>query len=265
MAAEHWYGSGVILEYRPAPTFSAVFHSLEKGDADEAVVAIENSLFGSISEVYDLLSRHHYPVVGELSERIHQQLIGFPKTPLTSIKTIYSHPVALAQCSSFLDRRMPWAERREYHDTAAAVGFVKKNADPTIVAVAGSAAAAYHELAILSSNIENDHQNYTRFLIISPDRGKAPIEHADKASLVLRTTHEVGALYRALGVFAEAGINLSKLESRPIVGSIWNYRFYIDVEIAGADLDTAIKKLTAQGCQVTLLGTYKAALTQFED
>ncbi len=261
LAGRHWYGDD--FQFVPCPTFPAVFRSLQSGQADQAVVAIENSLYGSINTVYDLLSKHNYKIIGELSERIHQHLIGLAGTKSKAVKAVISHPVALEQCSEFLDKFLPRATRTEYYDTAAAVELVKKRGDERYVAIASSLAAELSDLPVLLRNIENDPNNYTRFVVIAPD-GKIPAD-ADKASLVLQTSHKAGALYRALGIFADTGINLTKLQSRPIPGEVWRYQFYVDVEAAGKKLHAAIAGLEKQDCKVSLLGEYQAAANQYED
>lgn len=261
LAGRHWYGSD--FAFVACPTFAAVFEALRDGQADQAVVAIENSLYGSINNVYDLLGESGYTIIGELSERIHQHLVGLAGTSTTGVTTVLSHPVALEQCSDWLDAHLPSAERVEFYDTAAAATEVQKRADNATVAIASSLAAELAGLKILQNNIENDPRNYTRFVVIAPS-AKTPAK-ADKASLVLQTSHKPGALYKALGVFTAADINLTKLESRPIVGKVWRYQFYVDVAAAGTRLQEVIKQLEAQDCAVTVLGQYQAAATEYED
>jgi prephenate dehydratase len=115
----------------------------------------------------------------------------------------------------------------------------------------------------LESKIENDRQNYTRFVVIAPS-GQPPAK-ANKSSLVLQTSHKPGALYNALGIFADAEVNLTKLQSRPIIGKVWRYQFYVDAEAAGDKLRAVIKELEKQDCKVTVLGEYQAATTEYED
>lgn len=261
MAARHWFGEDVqIVSCR---SFADVFDAMQRDAADQAVVAIENSLYGSINEVYDLISARSLHIIGEISERIHQQLITLPNVELQDIQTVVSHPVALEQCTEFLSRKLPQAERVEYHDTAAAVTYIKKLGDDSVAAIAGRWAAELENLPVLQGNIENDHMNYTRFVVLAKDAQPTP--DANKSSLVLQTSHEAGALYKALGIFAEAGINLTKLQSRPIIGKVWQYQFYIDVESAGLPLHELVGTLEANGCGVLVLGEYKAAQTEFED
>lgn len=255
LAAQKWFGPDVELV--TCETFGDVFTTLEKGRSDYAIVAIENSLYGSISEVYDLLLAHRSPIIGELPEHIHQQLIGYAGTDLASITRVYSHPVALKQCQEFLDTHAAHAERIEHHDTAESVSFIKSLGDPTAAAIASHAAAALHGMSILRENIEDERTNFTRFLVLQSEA--TAIQDADKASLVLRTSHAPGALHAALGVFASLGINLTKLQSRPIRGKVWKYQFFVDIEADASQLARSLEQLTAQGCEVDVLGHYKAA------
>lgn len=261
LAARHWYTGDV--EYVPTDSFSELFAVLADGRADQGVVAIENSLFGSVNEVYDLLANHGYPVIGELSERVHQHLITLPGASLKEITEVISHPVALAQCTNFLQKHMPQAERVEYYDTAGAVSYIKRLGNPRLAAIGSSLAAEINDLKVVKQSIENDSKNYTRFLVVAPD-GKKPA-NANKASLVLQTSHQAGALHKALGCFADAGINLTKLQSRPIIGKVWKYQFYIDIETSGNALQTALAELKKQGCMVKVLGEYMAAVTEYQD
>lgn len=255
LAAQKWFGENVRIV--SCKSFADVFGALETRRAGCAIVAIENSLYGSVSEVYDLLLTHNYPIIGELPEHIHQQLIGYEGTRPDAITRVYSHPVALNQCRKFLDAWLPGAERIEYHDTAESVAFIKSLNDPTAAAIASHTAARLHEMKILHTNIEDETTNFTRFLILRP--GAEAVDSANKASLVLRTDHSPGALHRALGVFASLGINMTKLQSRPIRGRVFKYQFFVDIEADAEQLAIAVERLTAQECEVTVLEHYKAA------
>lgn len=261
IAAQHFYGEG--HQYVNADTFAGVFASVGTQVADRGVVAIENSMYGSITEVYDLLEKHRFPVIGEVIEHINQELIGFPGTRPGDIKRIISHPVALAQCQHYLDNHFPQAEIIEHHDTAAAVELIKRAGDTSNAAIAGATAAELYDMEIIERGIQDEPRNFTRFLAIDPDG--TPPEGADKASLILTTRHDPGALHRALGVFADAGGNLTKLQSRPIPGKVWKYQFYIDIEISPAALATSIEMLHLQHCSVANLGMYKMAEISYED
>jgi prephenate dehydratase len=253
--AKQWFDNDVQI--LPAETFDDVFGMLNRHETTKAIVAIENSLYGSINDVYDLIESHRYPIVGEVYLRIEQQLIALPDAKPEDITHIYSHPVALAQCEHYLDLHFPHAERIEHHDTAASVEFIKEANDKSMAAIAGRVAANLHHLPILAENIEDNKANYTRFLIL--DTNGSTLETADKSSLVIQTDHKPGALAKVLTTFANAGVNLTKLQSRPIIGKVWQYRFYIDVEASGEQLHSLIKEIEASGTTVTILGEYKSA------
>jgi prephenate dehydratase len=164
LAANKWFGDDIDIV--ACETFADVFASLDGGSADHAVVAIKNSWYGVLPEVTDLLKQYKYPVIGELDEPVHQNLISLPAVALDNIKAVLSHPVALEQCSKFLSEHLPGAERREYFDTAAAVEYIKRQADSSMAAIAGSWAAELHGLPILCEKIENELDNTTTFAII---------------------------------------------------------------------------------------------------
>lgn len=257
IAAEEFFKSKISI--LPCETFAATFQATKEAEADMAVVAIENSLYGSINEVYDLLLKHHLWIKGEVYLRIKQCLIGLPDTEKSQITEVHSHPIALAQCEEFLDNDLIQAKRFEHHDTAASVADIKQWKDPAIAAIASQKAAQFHGLKILAEDIETNKENYTRFVVLGREKTTAP--KANKTSLILMTDDRPGSLYRALGVFAEADINLTKLQSRPIIGKAWHYMFYVDVDgnTETEPLMSALKRLREQGCRVTQLGSYSAA------
>ncbi len=252
IAARQWLGGTPDLI--ECPTFKKVFTALEDGSADAGVVAIENSLYGSINEVYDLIESHGYPIVGEVHLRIKHQLIGFEGAKLSDIQQVFSQLPALAQCAGYLDATLPHAEHLEYHDTAESVAHIKQLGDPTNAAIASREAAELHGMTILDKDIEDHKENYTRFLVVQPN-ATIP-DGANRASLVLTTSHEPGALAKVLTHFADAEINLAKLQSRPIIGSPWKYKFYLVVEASGEPLHAVLEQITADGNSVKVLGEY---------
>lgn len=238
-------------------TFEDTITALKNSTVDYALCAIENSLYGSINEVYDLILKNELYITGEVYLRIEQCLIGLPGTQLSQITDVHSHPVALAQCDDYLNTALPTAERHEYHDTAGSVEMIKELADPTQAAIAGATAAELYGMEVLAHSIETNKENYTRFVALSRDAPSATEEH-NKTSIVLRTDHTPGSLYRALGTFAERSINLSKIQSRPVVGAAWQYLMYLDLEV-GTETEAfkaASHELDVQGCEVKLLGSY---------
>ena len=240
-------------------TFKSVFTTLHQGQADAAIVAIENSLYGSINEVYDLLLEYPFAIVGEVEEKIHQCLITLPGVHISDITAVHSHPVALSQCTNFLDQKLPQATRYERYDTAESVTYIKRLQDPKHAAIASSASARMHNLPIAKSNIQNHQSNSTRFFVI--DTKKNNYSGSNKASLVIETTHTPGALYEALGVFKSYNANLTKLQSRPIQSTVWRYMFYVDIETTPQNMPKIIDSLQAKGCKTILLGMYTKNLT----
>lgn len=255
IASKYLFGNQIKQLQRE--TFAEVFGDAQSGRADKAVVAIENSLVGSINEVYDLLLKDGLQIEAELYMRISHNLIGLHDATLDQIKTVYSHPMALLQCEAFLDAKLPGADVHERHDTAESVEFVAQQKDSSQAAIASATAAKMHGLKILQHDIETDKHNYTRFIVLSPKGSKPKV--TNKTSIVIATKNIPGALYNALGVFANRNINLSKLESRPIIGKGWNYHFYIDFEAGVGDSKTteALAELKKYASKVAILGSYQ--------
>lgn len=252
--ANRWYGSECIVV--PHTTFADMFESYAAGDIDAIVTAVENSIYGSINDVYGLIEKCEAPIVGEVKLSIDQCLIGTPEVPLTEITEIYSHPVALAQCRTTLRKLCPNAELFEYFDTAGAVEYVKSCNRPEAAAVAGQAAADLYNMAVIQSSVQDNKNNVTRFLILEP---RASDHKATRSSLVVVTNHQPGSLVEVLEVFADAGVNLVKLQSQPIVGQPWKYKFFIVVDCAGVELRKLVNKIEKNDHRVTVLGEYKAA------
>jgi prephenate dehydratase len=258
IAAREFFGPDIGLVY--CHDFETTFEALKNNQADQAVIAIENSVFGSINPVYDLIEKYRFPIVGEVKVRISHQLIGLPGADINKITHVYSQPVALAQCSYFLDK-YPKIEKIEYFDTAASVKHIVEQGDIHHAAIASRKSAEFYKGEILAENIENHDQNYTRFLVYDPkhDLQKSPITGADKASLIVTTDHAPGALFCALRAFTSRDMNLVNIQSRPIQGTAWRYKFYFIVESAGDLLRGAIDEILDLGYDVKLLGEYKRA------
>ncbi len=210
---------------RPCETFAAVFEAVARGKADSCLVPIENTLAGSVYENYDLLLEHDLHIVGEENLRIVHNLIGFSGVTFKNLRQVYSHPVALAQCSRFF-RRHPKIEKVPFYDTAGAVKMLADRRLRGAAAIASRVAAQVYRARILRSHLEDHRENYTRFLLLSKKAKVSP--RANKVSIVFSTRNVPGALYRCLSVFALRDIDLSKMESRPLRGRPWEYFFYLD-------------------------------------
>jgi len=250
-------------DYTPVccDSFSQVFQAVIAGRADYGVVAIENSLYGSINEVYDLLLKHKLWISGEVYLRIEQSLVGLSGAAIANIAEVHSHPIALAQCEAYLDTILAQATRFEHHDTAGSVADIKRWNDPAKAAIASREAAELHGMEVLAREIETNKQNYTRFVVLRQKTTEETTEKATKTSLVFHTEDKPGALYQALGVLADKGINLTKLQSRPVIGRAWHYIFYVDVDsgLHEARLQAALRELKAQDCAATILGSYRSS------
>lgn len=242
------------VEPIPCLSFDDVFESVANSESDFGAVPVENSQAGSINETYDLLLEYPLTIYGEIDIRINHFLMSLPGETLTSIKRIYSHPKALAQCESFL--RETDAEIIPTYDTSGSAKMIKEAKLKNCAAIASEQAAAIYELEILARNIESTSNNYTRFFIISKDKPERAAEN--KTSLVFKTDNSPGALYACLGAFANRNINLSKLESRPTKDKPWEYIFYVDFEghIDDKDCHDALEEIRTKTAFIKILGSY---------
>ena len=206
---------GVATQTVECLSFNAVCESLKDGEADFAVMAIENSIAGSILPNYLLLQQYHFTILGEVYLPIHMHLLALPGVKMSSIKIIESHPMAIRQCSEYL-HRLPNIELRESEDTAWSAKKIKEKNLGDTAAIANEQAAKRFGLAILEKRIETHKKNFTRFLILSKPNGLQ--RGSNKASLSFEVANEVGSLADALMTFKDGGINLSKIQSVPIIG-----------------------------------------------
>jgi len=248
---------GVKAQPIPCKSFHDVFRNVDSGIVDYGVLPIENSIEGSVNQVYDLLLTNNLMICGEVALKIEHCLIGNPNSELNYIKRVYSHPQALAQCSKFLESLK--CEVIPTYDTAGSVKIVKERGLMDEAAIANEKAAEIYGMKILARNISNSPDNYTRFVVISK-KDAAPSGN-DKTSIIFSVKHAPGALYEALGVFAKRGINLTKIESRPTRKKPWEYIFYLDFEghrIEPRCID-ALKELLNKTLFVKVLGSYPKA------
>jgi len=249
---------GQQIELVPCVTFESLFAAVGAGAADLALAPIENSLVGSIHSSYDLLLESSLHISGEVIIPIEHYLIGCPEASFASIKTVESHLVALAQCSRFFAAH-PAIRRIATEDTAGSVRAVVLAADPTRASIAGKHAASYYGGRILREHLEDHSENYTRFVLLTAQDDTTA--GANKLSLVIRLAHRPGALHHALASFAARGIDLLKIESRPIRGRPWEYHFYLDLQASTEDEETAaaLEELRERALDVRVLGCYRSA------
>ena len=253
--------AGRPVEFKPCEKFFEVFETLRDGAADRAVVPIENTLHGSVHENYDHLLHYHPEILGETYVRVVHNLIGHPDASRAGIERAISHPVALAQCLDFF-RRNPGISAESHYDTGGSVKTVMERADLRLAAVASSAAADYYGATILEHSIEDDPENYTRFFLLGPREGRnACAEGTRKTSLVFVTKNVSGALFRCLSAFALRDISLTKIESRPLKGRPFEYRFYVDISAAPQQEEcaNALRHLSELTEFMAILGSYEPA------
>ncbi len=239
------------------PTFEQVVEAVEDGATEFGMLPVENTTAGSINEVYDLLSCAQLSIVGEEILRVEHCLLATEDTPLTGIRRILSHPQALAQCMRFI-AQLPNCQALPHIDTAMAVKQVKSEQDPTLAAIASEEAGRLYGLKVLCRNVEDERDNYTRFVVVAKRPSPVDIRIACKTSVVMATAHEEGALLKALSLLHEYKINLTKLESRPIPGMPFQYLFYLDFEgnLADSRVAQAMDKLRASTTSLRILGSY---------
>jgi len=273
----------------PCPTFDATFRSVLEGAADALLVPVENSLAGSVVRVYDLLLESDLGIVAETILPIEHHLIGCPGTSLKDIRSVASHPMALAQCEKFFLRH-PGLKRVPAEDTAGSVRDVLTRGDKSAAGIAGRRAALHYGGVILAESIQDNAENFTRFVLLIPVSRESSGESVNtataaspavsdlmaelrvrqieqfasgsllKMSVALRLAHKPGALLAALEPFARHGINLMKIESRPIHGSPWVYQFFLDLLAESpAQLQAALAEVRRATDFLRILGLYSVA------
>ena len=254
-ALEHF---GVSAKYIPLGTIRDVFEEVERGNIDYGVVPVENTIEGVVNYTLDMfLEMPNVKIVGEIIIPVSQHLLSLADD-LSQIKRVYSHPHALAQARAWLDKHLPHAQRIEVDSTAKAAELALE--DEQAAAIASEAAARVYNLNILARNIQENLNNYTRFLII----GKKALRRtgSDKTSILFAVKDEAGALYKALEPFYKYNVNLTKIESRPSKEKSWDYVFFVDLE--GHEEDERVKKaleeLRERAKMVRVLGSYPVAL-----
>lgn len=256
------YSQAAMKKYFPdnennfhVTTFREAMEAIEEGAADFAVLPIENSSAGMVSEMYDLLEEFENYIVGEVILPINHYLVGTENTTLESIERVYSHPQALMQCSKFLDRHGSWQQIGAANTAVAAKKILNEN-DPTQAAICSEHAAEIYGLKILEEKINHNHNNSTRFIVVTNQ--KIFLKRAQKISICFEVAHESGSLYHLLSHFIYNDLNMTKIESRPIEGKTWEYRFFVDFEgnMGDAAVKNAIRGLREESKSLKILGNY---------
>ncbi len=252
------YFAGRDFEAKGYPNFKAILNDVESGALDYAVLPVENTTTGIISRCYDLFRRYEIHAVGEIDIPIREDLIVIPGTKEEEIREVYSHPEALSQCTEFFAAH-PQITSVPWQDTARSVEYVKECNDRSKAALGSWRAREYYGMESLRSEVQDSDLNMTRFLVVTGREETDPA--ADKISMMLVLKHRPGALYNILGILAKNGINILKLESRPIPGRIFEYMFYIDFSgnAENREMKAVLKELSLRCEEARLLGCYKAA------
>ena len=255
MAARQYFGNGV--QVLPCATFREVVKiAANKKESNGGVMAIENSIAGSILPNYTLLQKSNLKIVGEVYLPIKQHLLVNPGVQLKDIKEVHSHPMAIQQCMDYLDQ-FHW-KLVDTEDTALSAKHIHQHKSKHIAGIAGKLASELFGLEILVPNIHTQKNNYTRFLIIQRQEVETNTNEANKASLNFQTNHTRGSLAKVLAVIADEGINLSKLQSTPIAGTNFKYSFHADVEFENVEqFYKALEKIKSLTEAVRIFGIYK--------
>lgn len=255
VAAQQFYGRDV--EVICCSTFREVIKiAADKKQSDGGIMAIENSIAGSILPNYNLLQKSDLKIVGEVYLQIKQNLLVNPGVKLSDIREVHSHPMALLQCIDFLEKHN-W-KLIETEDTALSAKHVHQHKSKHIAAIAGKLAAQIFDLEIIAPNIHTLKNNYTRFLVLQNAEVQREVGEENKASLIFNTDHSKGSLARVLTKIADGGINLSKLQSMPIPGSDWKYSFNADLEFDNLEqFNNVVKEIEPITEQLKILGIYK--------
>lgn len=257
IAARQYFGSHIDVV--PALSFEELFDKIaDPHITDAAVVAIENSIAGSILGNYRLLMSSDLTVVGEVYLRIQQNLLALPGVAPEDLREVHSHPMALAQCADFFKTR-PHIRLVESRDTAESAARIVRRRAKYIGAIASTLAAEIYGLNILHPAIETVPQNYTRFLVVRRRKDSAPAPEANKVSLSFTLPHEPGSLAHILGHLASCGADLTKIQSVPLTGRPWEYQFIVDFKAQPSHIQTIIEQLEHRSAALRVLGIYKDA------
>lgn len=237
-------------------SFEGIFQAIAKGEIRYGVLPVENSLTGIITDVYDLLGQYDFYIVRECMIKVQQNLLGIPGAELSDIQEVYSHPQGFAQSADFLSGFPDW-KLIPYYNTARSASMVSEEGDVHKACIAGKSSAKRYGLEVLQEGIQDDSQNFTRFVVIGPhmETGK----DADKISLYFTLEHRPGSLFAALEEFSRQNLNLQRIESRPMKGRIWEYSFFVDIEgnLDDPNVVEALKKAREHCHEWKILGNYQ--------
>jgi prephenate dehydratase len=256
IAAIHYFENEDI-EIVPNNTFKDLFSALKQGLVDFGITAIENSLAGSILPNYTLLLESNMKIIGEIYLRIKQNLVALPGQSIYDIKEIYSHPMALLQCQKFFEE-YPHIKLIDSIDTALSAKDIRDKNLSGVGAISSILAADKYDLEILAASIETNKKNYTRFLILEGKNGEIKANNkVNKSSITFALAHKIGCLSKVLSILSYYEINLTKVQSMPIIGKEWEYQFYVDLEIEDYMLyKQAVEAIKPFTSNLQILGEY---------
>ena len=244
------------VEIVECKSFTRVCERIDSDEVEYAAMAIENSIAGSLLNNYQLIRDYHLKIIGEIYIHIQMNLMSWDAVEKSSITDIYSHPIALKQCAEYIEKYFPNARLHEMSDTAASAKFIAEEHPAGASAIGNLRSAEIYGLKILDTGLETNKKNYTRFLILS--KHGIPSEHANKASICFEVGHFYGALARVLNTFAENRINLTKIQSVPIIGKPNEYTFHVDIEWESLEnYERAIHQVLKSVSSLAILGEYK--------
>ena len=243
------------IETIPFATFAEVLENTSKGNSEYSILPVENSLEGSVGESYDLLYSTSLNVIGEIYHRVEHCLIGIGK--LEDVDTVYSHPQALGQCRKFIEEHN--MKTIPAYDTAGSVKIVKELNKKNCACIASKTSSLIYNMPIMSENIANNSNNYTRFLILS--KKESTQTENDKTSIIFSIKHEPGSLFRIIENFHKNNVNLTKIESRPTKSNTWEYNFYVDFEgnAKNPKILEMLEKIKQESLFMKVLGSYHSA------
>lgn len=246
---------GEEADFANVKTWEDAMNALSGGRADYAVLPIENSSAGMVGDVYDLLVKYDNYIVGETEVKVEHALLGLPEAGMEDIRVVYSHPQGLMQCSKFLSEHKDW-EKISTDNTAGSAKKVLEDQDISQAAIASERAGKLYGLKVLKAPINFNAANTTRFVILSSQ--KIYREDAGKVSICFETAHESGALYNMLSHFIYNNLNMTKIESRPMPGRTWEYRFFVDFEgnLSDPGVQNAIMGISEEAASLKILGNY---------
>ncbi len=254
LAAYRYFGDEIEVD--ECKTFSNVCQKVSDGESDFGIMAIENTIAGSLLQNYSLLNTHQLKIVGEIYLHIEMQLIALPGVEFKDIEHIISHPIAIAQCREFLDTLPPHIKISEASDTAGAAQTIRENELENTAAIAGINAAELYDLDILVKDIHTNKQNFTRFLVLSTQNVAAPKNN--KSSICFEVAHRSGSLAEVLTIWSQEEVNLTKIQSVPIIGKPYQYWFYVDLEWNNSDsYRRAMYKVMQHVISLSILGEYE--------